>query len=900
MKRVFRLPASARRLRDEVDAELLFHIQGRVEDFMAQGMSREEAEAEARKRFGNYDGYRSEAQHIDARIVRERGRAEFFEMLWREARYAFRALRRTPTFSIIAALTIAIGIGAPAAMFTVLDRVVLRPLPYADADRLVRLESRVPGLGADETWAIGRGQLAYLQQNTKSFESLGIYQSLGVVVTLPDASTRRLTAATVSAGLQSVLRSRVVLGRAIVDDDNRERTPRVALLGYRLWQREFGGDERVVGRAIDIDGAPTTIIGVLADDARIPDELMSREYAADLWLPVYYNPSDAARNNHVLRGVGRLRAGVTVEAADAEVARLTADFPRAMPTAYDDAFMRRTRFRTSVIPLQEYVLGGVGSTIWILFASVAVVLLIAAVNVTNLFLVRAEGRRRDLAVRTALGADRGHLSAHYLAESLLIVAAGGVLAIVMAHVALRVMLWNAPDGLPRASEIHVGWSTVAFVVALVLLLTIAFAMISLFRIGKRTTFAALREGGRGGTARRARVRAVLIATQSALALVLLASAGLLLRSFQKLHAVRGGFATSGVLTATMLVPAARYDGDALTSFLERLAERARTLPGVVSVGVGDREALPLSGEGCTAVYAPEHVPQPGEQPFCPAVQEVADGFFNALLIDVRGRTQTWSDLHTPATAGVVVTPELARRLWPGQDPIGKQIGTSRVKLTLRTVIGVTGELRFGGLDQPPSVIAFFPMVPSAETQGRRAANATLIIRSASESQLPSSEAVRRLVAELDPAVPLASVETMRERVAASTARVSFAMVLIGLAAAMALTLSVIGIYGAISYLVGQRRNEIGIRVALGANARQVASMVMMHALRIAALGIVVGVAASLLVTRLLQSMLFEVSPSDPIVLGAVSLMIALLAALASAGPARRAARVDPAEALRAE
>ncbi len=900
LSQVFRLPVGRRRVAQDVDDELRFHIEDRVEELMSRGLTRAAAEDEARRRFGDYERYRNESAMIDHQALRERGRMDTLGALRRESRQAFRTLARSRSFSAIAIVTLALGIGATTAIFTILDAVVLRPLPYPAAERLVYLQSGVPGVDRDAKWGLSVAGYFHFREHARSLEALGAFTTSQVNFGASDGA-ERVPAALVSGSMFDVLGARMMMGRAIRDEDNLRGAPSVVVLGHDFWQRHFAADPGVIGRTIQLHSSPFEIIGVLAPGVHLP------ETRVDAWMPATLDPGAPPVNSHYLSAVGRLKHGTTLSTARTELALFTRRFPEVFPSAYSPEFLESSGFVTEALPLHQRVVGNYDRILWILLGSVGIVLLIACANVANLFLVRTEGRRRELAIRTALGGDRRHLAWHYLTESLLLALVAGAAGLVFAHWTIRGLLAIAPSGVPRLAEIGLGMGSVLFAGTLSVIAGVVFGLFPLARLGR--SFDALRDAGRGMTASRGQrtARGALVISQVALAVVLLAAAGLMLRSFDRLRQVAPGLEPRGVLTLHLALPAMRYGDHASVSvFHKELERRLTALPGVASVAAGP---LPLGAtgsnalggwRGCALIFTDAAPTSNGEQGSCVGTQVVSPGYFEALGIPLRGRAPTWDETDR-GMAGVVITEALAARLWPGEDPIGKGVKGNGTEPPFYRVVGVVGDLRAAGLDQPPVAAAFYPMVPmEGAPLWSPPRSMSLFVRTQLEDPLSLVPAVRTALAELDPEIPIANAQTMEQVVSRSMARTSFTMLLIGAAAAMSLLLSAVGIYGVISYMVSQRRGEIGIRIALGARASQVAALIIGQSVRLAVAGIVIGLAGAYAATQLLESLLFGVSATDPATLAAVPLVLLVLAVAASYAPARRAAAVHPAESLRAE
>ena len=895
MKRVFWLPLTRRRLSDRVDAELRFHLEERAEELIALGIPREAAEAEARRRLGDLETHRRAMRAIDEEMLGMQRRTDRLDLLAREGKHAVRALLRSPSFTVMTVLTLALGLGAATAIFTILDAVVLRPLPYPNGERLVALSSPVPGVKASPVWGLARHEMFYFKQQSRTLEDLSVYRT-DIATVRGDGSAHqaeRVPTALVSASLFGVLGIVPERGRLLVPDDNRPELFTVGLLSHGYWLRRFGGDPAIVGKTIDVAGFPVSIVGVLPATAQMPD------LEIDLWLPLHVDPAMAPLNNHTYGAIGRLRPGVTAAAAQRELASLTSRFPEAFPGVYSDAWMRRTGFTTLVRPLRDEVVGElVTKALWILFGSVAVVLLIAAANVANLFLVRLEARRLELSVRSALGASRSDLAWHYLAESLALCAAAALGAIGVSWAALRLLVALAPSNLPRLNEVHLGWASAAFCATCALIAGVVLGALPLVRA--RADLSLLREGGRGATGSRRRLasRNVLVVSQMALALVLLCAAGLLVRSLRNLRSVQPGFDAANVMTMSLSLPYASYQSyRKVSGFYEELTTRVRALPGVQAVGLGG--ALPLAGEeGCTGAIIDKPGPS-GERGDCVPMMQVTPGYFEALRIPLRGTAPSWGETNQ-AGAGAVVSGAFSDRFWPNEGAIGHGVRCCNAQGPFYRITGVTGPVRTNGLDRSPGQVVYFPMIPFAKNPGMEDVPTfmRMVVRTATPEAAGVVPAIRRIVTELDPQVPVTEVQPMEALLAKSLARRSFTMMLLATAAGLALVLSAVGIYGVISYVVAQRRGEIGIRMALGARAGAVRGLVVRQSLALAGAGVVIGLAITLATTRVLGSLLFGVSPTDPLVLAGATLVLVLLAALASYAPARRASRVDPVEALR--
>lgn len=881
-------------LEGDIDDELSFHLAERIEALRSEGRSEPAARAQALAEFGDVRDVRATLRTIDRRIEQRRSRAEWLASMVARIRHSLRVLVRQPSFTIPAVVTLSLGLAAAVAIYTLLDTIVLTPLPFPNAERLVALSSPMPKL--NDTWGIARHQLFYYKQNARSIEEMGLYRASEATLTGDGTSTfaERVPIATVTSGIFDVLGIIPALGRLLTPEDNRNRDAAVVVLGHDLWMRRFGGDRMIVGRTIDLEGFPHQVVGVAPVNAQLPDRRV------DLWLPDWADPAAAAQNNHVRQAVARLRPGVSAATAEADLAPLVLRMEEVFPAAYPNHWIRNSGFRTAVVPLRDDVVGAtIARALWILLAGVGLVLVVALANVSNLFLVRADGRRREVLVRSALGARRGDLLVLHLTDALVVALLAATIAFALVRSALGVLAWFAPEGLPRLAEVHAGWATGLQLLALSLAIGLLLGLVTAG--SARGDHAALRDASRGLTLsrRQVAVRGTLVVAQVALAVVLMAGAGLMVRSFQKLRGISPGFAPDGVATMDLALPAARFDAATrVATFYEQVSEQLRAIPGVTHVSMV--EQLPLTGRsGCTGVVTN----QPGamgraEQ--CVTTLQVAPGYFEALQIPVRGSAPTWDQVHQ-AMGGAVVTRALAEVLWPGEDPNGRTIRCCSVGEGWFHVGGVVDDLYDAGLDAPKMQAVFFPLVPppGADLQWL-ARGVSLVVRAPSMTPAQLFPLVQREVARLDPQVPVTNPRGLDEVVARSMARRTFTLTLLAVAATIALLLSAIGLYAVVSYVVSHRIGEIGIRMALGARSSQVARLVVQQALTLTSLGLVLGVGGALATTRVLGALLYEVQPGDPLVLSAVAVLLIAIALAASLAPTWRAAHVDPSTALRGE
>jgi len=818
-----------------------------------------------------------------------------------ELRHVFRRLVRRPAFWIPCVTTLSLAIGAAAGAFTVLEAIVLSPLPYPQAERLVRLETAVPGMGPGTHWGVGKAQFLYLRDQSDSFQEMALYTLSRATVGAGEGggSAEQVGVALVSAGMVEVLGMGPALGRAPRPEDNLAETPACTWLTDGFWRRRFGADPGIVGQTIVVDGRAVEVAGVLVPAAALPEQVRFPEIHVELWMPVRLDPAQPPVASHIFRSIGRLMPGVALNVAQVEVARWTEKLPTALPEAYSENYLRKTGFATELVSLREEVTGEVAGVLWILCAAVGLVLLIACANVANLFLARTEAQRRSLGMRVVLGASRFSLAGHLLGEALLLTLFSGAVGLVLAYWGIRTLVALAPAGLPRLAEIHLDGVAVLFTLVVSVVAGVAFGLLCLARHGGVP--AALGTVGRGlaSSPGHRTARSVLLVAQVTLSLILLSAAALLVQSFRNLTSVRPGLDPEGVFTFRVVLPATRYGSfEAVGILYQQLARELEALPDVVSTGL--TAALPFTGyDGCSALFVDDRPLVAGEQPPCISIFFVAPGYFETLGVPVRGRSPDWSDLEQ-RTGVVVVSEALAQRLWPGEDPLGKA-ARLRPDTEPYRIAGVAGDVRANGLDSPSVEVIYFPLIPSAGAElWGPLQDVAVVVRTRTKSSQKQIPALRQAVARIDPQIPLTELRSMREIIARSMARISVATLLLVVAAGMALFLSAVGIYGVLAYLTVQRRPEIGIRMALGARSGQVRWIIVLQSLRLVAIGVTLGLAGTLLLTRYLHSLLFEVSPVDPVILGTVIMFLIVLAVAASWLPAHRAARVAPVEALRQE
>jgi putative ABC transport system permease protein len=810
-------------------------------------------------------------------------------------RRAARNLRRAPGFTALCVLTLAVGIGADTAVFSVLDTVLLRPLPYAHADRLLWIGHTVPGLGLDEV-GLSDGTYALYRAHQRSFSELGLYRA-GPVNLAGEDGPRRLPAATVTASALRALGVAPRLGRSFDTAEEQPGGRPVALVGDRLW-RELGGGPRGLGRGLRvlrIDGVPTEVIGVMPPGFAFP------ELDTALWLPRRVDPARTNLAELNDEGVGRLAPGATPRSARADLGRMTRELDRWVPGKVAKILVGG-HIAPLVRPLRDQQVGPVGQVIWILFGAVGCILAIACANVANLLIVRGEGPQHELAIHAALGAPRRQLLGGVLAESLWIGLAAGAAGVALAWGGLRLLAALRPPALSRLAAPALDGRTLAFAAALAAVTSLLFGLVPAWRASQRTGLSAdLRGSGRALTSGRGRrrLRQVLVGLQLALAVVLLTGASLMLESFRHLAAVDPGFDARSVLTLDIALPEADYKDDAAAGrCLEAVVGRIAALPGVAAVGA--TSFLPLT---TYAVAGHNFADFPRSADALPPLIDyryVTEGYFQAMGIPlVAGRFLERADIERRGGAAVV-SAALARHYWPHGSALGHRLRPekrgSRPTDPWYTIVGVVGDVRQRELtDKAPEEAVYYPAVPRKPGLWvARQMSLAVRAREAPESLAP---AVRGVLAEVAPDVPAANLRTLEELLHGARSRIEFSALMVLLATAVALGLGAIGLYGFVSYLVGLRTAEIGIRMAMGADGRRIRWMILREALAITAAGLGVGLAAAAALGGWMQALLFEVSPHDPVAFSMAPMILALAMLGASYLPADRAARIEPRIAL---
>jgi predicted permease len=818
-------------------------------------------------------------------------------MLTSDLRYALRSLAKNPAFTAAAVLSLAIGIGANTSVFSVASALLLHPLPYKDADRLVILWNRSPGLNIAEDW-FSTAQYFDVKTGHHGFEQVAIAIGGNYNLTGDGGEPERIGVVRTSSNLLPMLGARAALGRLFAADEDAPGAAPTGVLAYGTWMRRYGGAPDVVGRKITLNGQVHQIVGVLPDTFALPREVLPTLGVAEdgeIFLPLPLAPSAATTRDHEdYNIVAKLRPGVSAAGAQAEMDTITARLRRDFP----DVYPPNGGLTFGVVPLLDQVVGGVRRTLLVLVGAVGFVLLIACANVANLLLSRALTREKEMAVRAALGAGRARLVRQLLTESLLLAAFGGLFGLGFSFGALRWIHLLQPASIPRLRDIAINLEVLLFTVVVCSAAGVVFGLVPALGVRRLNLYGTIKQNAAAAGAvwgRRNNFRRLLVVAELALSVVLLVGAGLLVRSFVELQRVAPGFDGRGVLTLELTMTGRKYaDSHAVLNMYRQLWQRLDRLPGTTASG--GITSLPLSGYFAWGPITVEgRVPPPGEN-FINADQRVVAGrYFQAMGIPlVRGRL--FDDNDTADKPRVIIVDEfMARELWPSQDAVGRRIrlGDLKSQDPWHTVVGVVGRVKQYGLDTDGRIALYMP-----HTQAPSRA-LYVVLRNAADPTAAAA-AVKKEIHELDPDLPIYHLRTMSERLADSMARQRFFMLLLSLFAAVALVLATIGVYGVMAFLVNQGTREIGIRIALGATRRRVLGLVLGQGMAVAAAGGAIGLGFAFILTRSLRSLLFGVRDTDPLTFAAVALVLTATAFAATYFPARRAARTDPMVSLRAE
>jgi predicted permease len=815
-------------------------------------------------------------------------------------RQVMRRLGRTPMFTAVTLITLAAGVGANTVVFSVLEGILLKPLAYPHSEQLVGISHAAPGIGITSLPGAPSNYFIYRDQN-QSFQEVAMSTPDSASVT-GLAEPEQVRVERVTGGWISTLGIQPALGRGFNRQDDLPGSPETVVLMYSYWQRKFGGNGNVLGQTLKIDGKAHQIIGVMPKDF----SLINQEQPA-LLIPFQFDRNKIFLGNFSYPMIARLKPGVTIEQASSDVARMLPIVGRsfAAPPGFSLKMFEDAHFQPNITPLKDRVVGDVGKLLWVLMASIGMVMLIACANVANLVLVRVEGRRQELAIRAALGAGWGRIASELLFESVVLGLLGSLLGLGMAYGILRLLVAMAPRGLPRVNEIGIDGTVLLFTLGLAILASLLFGSIPIFKYAGARLATGLREGARGASQSRDqhRARSVLVVVQVGLALVLLICSGLMARTFVALTRVQPGFtAPAEIQTFELSIPKSEIaDEESVTRRFEEILHKVEAVPGVKSVALSS--SIPLSeNSSYDPIFAQDKTYKPGEIGALRRFKYVSPGFLQTMGTPlIAGRDMNWTEIYNK-TPVAMVSENLARELW--QTPtaaLGKRIRVGNID-DWREVVGVVSDVYDDGLNQEPSKCVYWPiLLKNFEGDGvssRR--DIAFVLRTPRAGTESLMKEVRQAVWSVDPNLPLAEVHTVDYYYRTSMARTSFTLLMLGVAGAMALLLGTVGIYGVIAYSVSQRTREIGIRMALGAQRQELTGMFIRHGLALSGIGVAFGLVAALICMRFLSTLLFGVKPVDLLTYSAVSIGLVATALLASYLPSRRAATVDPVEALRGE
>jgi predicted permease len=872
------------RMEEELRSELQFHLEREIEENIHRGLAPEEARYAAMRSFGGFERVKEESRDV-------RG-VQILEEVRQDLRFGARMLARQPGFTLVAVLALGLGIGAVVAIFSVVDAVLLRPLPYKEPERIALVQQHMPKIG----WYFGGvsapEMLDYIAGN-ETFAEMAGYGIINLNLT-GEGEPRRIDVARVSSGLFPLLGVAPLLGRGFSSEEDEAGKNRVVALSEGLWRTHFGADPKIIGRIVKLDETSYTVVGVMPARLQFPPTGDAYAGAVELWTPLALTDDEkqARRRDSNFNLIGRLKPGVTIEQAQANMAVVAAGIERQDPEIYQG----NTRITATAVGLMERTTQNVRPAVLLLFGAVGLVLLIACANIANLQLARAAARRKEIAIRSALGAGPLRIARQALTESLLLALSGGIVGLLLAALALDLIVRFGPENVPRLGQVALDPRALGFTLLVTLLTGVLFGLAPALQGARVGLSETLGESGRAsgaGGREGARLRNALVILETALAVVLLVGAGLLVNSFVRLLRTPPGFNPEGVIVARTTLPAARYpEAERGKAVYRQALERIATLPGIQHVSFAS--ALPLASEWQIGFL----VEGGGEREWYTAYGSwVSNGFFEAMGISLkRGRVFTDDD-RADTTPVVVINETMARRFWPGQDAIGKRIrwGGWNPPEGWLTIAGVVADVKFSSLEDetPPTIYMPVFQIP------RIRRDAIFIARSTSDPA-GLAAAFRREIAAVDAGLPVYDVRTMNQVLAESIAQRRFTMGLLAIFASAALSLAALGLYGVLSYAVTQRTREIGIRMALGARRLDALRLVVGQGMKMAMIGALAGLLASLALTRLMKGLLFGVSASDPLTFAAVALLLTLVALLACWVPARRASKVDPIVALRYE
>jgi predicted permease len=876
--------------------ELESYIRIETDENIARGMPESAAREAARRKLGNATLVREEIYAMNT--------VTLLESFARDIRYGWRLLRRNPVFTAAALMTLALGVGANTAVFSVVNAVLIKPLPYPEPDRLVAVWHSAPGAAGLASVSgdlrLSLSMYATYAEHNHSFDSIGVwYQSTSTVTGI--AEPEEVRQVTVSGGALQTLNVPPVLGRWLSSADEKPGAPPAVMLSYGYWQRRFGGDAGVTNRTINVDSRLRQVAGVMPQGFRFVDNDF------DLIQPLVVDRSKLILPGFGFQCVARLKRGVTLAQAGTDIARLIPIWMDSWPAApgIDPHVYDAWRIGPALRSLQADVVGNVSNGLWVLFAAIGIVMLVACANVANLMLVRAEGRRRELVIRAALGAGATRIVREMLIESTLLGLMGGALGVAFGYAGLRILVAFGPANLPRLSEVSIDGAVLSFAFGIAFLSGLLFGAIPALKYARGRISETLRNGGRGHSPERHRAQGALVVVQVAMALVLLISSGLMIRTFVALRRVDPGFTAPAQiqLVRTSIPQALVREPERVLRMQNDILDRLTAIPGIRSASFETRVPMEGTPPDWDVIVTEGQTLRSSEIPPLRLFKSVTPGLFRTMGTRmVAGRDYTWTDLYEQRRVAII-SENLAQELFGSAAvALGKRISTGLPKSPWREVIGVVSDVRDNGVHEPAPAIVYWPSYRESLYNSRSDVErtGTFVIAATRAGSQALLHEVSQAVWSVNPSLPLASMRTMEEVYDRSMARTSFTLLMLGTASGMALVLGLVGIYGVIAYAVSQRRREVGIRLALGAEQRELKIMFVRYALILAGTGTGIGLAVAAGLTRTMRALLFGIGPLDPLTYVTVPIVLTAVAALAAYLPARRTARVDPAESLRAD
>jgi putative ABC transport system permease protein len=874
----------------EIVEELAQHLEDRYEQLLRGGASSDEAYQQSLAELAESDLLARELRRVhrtvnqDQVVMGEQRRTNIVKDLGQDLRYGFRTLLKNPSFTMIAVIALALGIGANSAIFSVVNTVLLRPLPYEDPDRLVMVWEDATKHGYPRDTPAAANYIDWRNQN-HVFEDMAAVADLSANLT-GAGDPERIDGSRANASLFSVLGTAPQLGRAFTPEEDQPGANKVVMLSNRLWQRRFAADVSIIGKQVILNGQSHTVVGVMPAQFQFPNQ------DVELWVPIAFTSQQAgSRGSHYLQVVARLKPGVSVPQAQAEMNTIAARLQQQYPE-------QNTDLGAVVVPLHEHVVGDIRPALLILLGAVGLVLLIACANVANLLLARAAVRQKEIAVRVAFGASRWRLIRQFLTESILLATVGGVFGLVLSLIGIRLLTSFIPPNISQVKAITLDTRVLGFTLLVSLLTGVIFGLVPALQASMFNPNETLKEGGRDSSAgnRGNRIRALLVIAEVAVSLVLLIGAGLLINSFMRLRSVDPGFKTENLLTMKIVLPALKYPDLAQRSaFYTDLLQRVEALPGVKSAAVTTNLPLYRQGNSVGTEIEGRPAPPPGQE-IIVVTRVVSPKYLTTMGIPLLRGRQFGPEETAKMPGSVIISETMARRYWPGEDPIGKRLtpGRNASPDDWFQIIGIAKDIRQFELNADPKPQMYLPFV-----QADFFAPGDLVVKT-DVDPIGLAATVRRTVWEIDKDQPVSNIKTMDEIAAESVARQRFSMLLLTIFAAVALVLAAVGIYGVMSYSVTHRRSEIGIRMALGAQKSDVLKLTVGQGLKLVLIGVGFGLAGAFALTRLMASLLFGVGATDPGTFITISVLLVSVALLANYIPARRATKVDPLAALRYE